>query len=48
MLEAENSYTMMVMIAMAVMVKHGDDDGTESVAWLGAWLAGWPADRLNA
>ena len=48
MLEAENSHTTMVMIAMVVMVKHGDDEGTESVAWLGPWLAGWPAGQLNA
>ena len=48
MLEAENSYTTMVMIAMVVMVEHGDDEGTESVAWLGLQLAGWPAGRLNA
>ena len=48
MLEAENSYTTMVMIAMVVMVEHGDDEGTESIAWLGPRLPGWPAGRLNA
>ena len=41
MLEAEISYTMMVVVATVVIVKYGDDDGPESVAWLvPGWLAG--------